>query len=455
MSHDLVVKNGTVVTPELGTFRADVGATDGVVSAIAAPGTLAGETEIDADGKHVLPGAIDPHTHHGLYREFTTDAVAESRSNLVGGVTTVNVMLSYRRGLWEEFVPTYLEEARDRYYHDFFITLDPTSIPDVGPATAQAIEEWGITTFKWFPVRKAGGGPEDGSIFDGRADEFVATLAAREEPTQLAFHSENAEITSYHQERVEAAGATGYEALVEGFPGHAEAHSMMTGSALTRLHDYDGSFYAVHISAKETADQLAALQAAGYGVTGETCPHYLTLTTEECDDRMKVNPPVRSKADQETLWARVADGTISCIGTDHCPNDADQKLGEDIFESLYGFPSTSVMLPLVLSEGVTEGRISLERAVEVTSTNTAKAWKCYPRKGTIRVGSDADLIVVDLDETRTVSTDVLQSGCDYTPYEGKEVTGWPTHTVVRGQVAYADGEVVGERGFGEHIERPV
>ncbi|WP_254838887.1 dihydroorotase [Natronomonas marina] len=454
MSHDLVVSNGTVVTPEQGRFEADIAADDGVVSNVAAPGTLGGDTEVDATGKYVLPGAIDPHTHHGIYREFTTDAIAESRSDLVGGVTTVGVMLSFQRGLWDEFVPTYLEEAEGRYYHDYFLTLDPTSIPDVSMVD-RAIEEWGVTTFKWFPVRKDGEGPEDGSIFDGRIDDFVARLAAREESTTLAYHSENAEITTPLKEHEKASGRDEYASLVDAFPGRAEAQSMVAGSALTRQHDYDDSFYAVHISSKETANEIAALREAGYRTTGETCPHYLALTTSEADDRAKVNPPVRDERHQEVLWERVADGTISCIGTDHCPNDTDEKIGDDIWDSLWGFPGTTTMLPLILSEGVNEGRISLERAVEVTSTNTAKAWNVFPKKGTIRVGSDADLAVVDLDETKTVTTELLQSGCDYTPYEGMSVTGWPTQTIVRGEVAYEDGEVVGEAGHGEYIRRPV
>jgi dihydropyrimidinase len=170
---------------------------------------------------------------------------------------------------------------------------------------------------------------------------------------------------------------------------------------------------------------------------------------------MKVNPPVRSQEDQETLWKRVADGTISCIGTDHCANLSEDKIGEGIRDSQLGFPSSSTMLPLMLSEGVVEGRISLERAVSVTSTNTAKAWNLYPKKGTIHVGSDADLVVVDLDETKTVTADLLQGGPDYSVYEGREVTGWPTHTVVRGQVAYESGEIVGEKGYGTHIDRPI
>jgi dihydropyrimidinase len=230
---------------------------------------------------------------------------------------------------------------------------------------------------------------------------------------------------------------------------------MISGAALARQHGYDESFYAVHISSGRTADELATLKEAGWELTGETCTHYLTLTSEEADERHNVNPPVRSAEDRETLWERVADGTISCIGTDHCCNMAEEKIGQDVPDSLPGFPSTATMLPLVLSEGVDEGRISLERAVEVTSTNTAKAFNLYPKKGTVRVGSDADLVVVDLDETKEVTPELLKSAADYSPYEGRTVTGWPTHTVVRGELAYEDGEVVGEPGHGTHIDRPI
>jgi dihydropyrimidinase len=250
-------------------------------------------------------------------------------------------------------------------------------------------------------------------------------------------------------------GYRDYDVLVEQFPDYAEAQSMTASGSLARQHDYDDSFYAVHISAGRTADELAMLHDAGWDIIGETCTHYLCLTTEECDERHNVNPPVRSKEDQETLWKRVADGTISCIGTDHCANMSEDKIGEDVVDSLPGFPSSATMLPLILSEGVNEGRISLERAVEVTSTNTAKAFNIYPKKGTVQVGTDADLTVVDLEETKTVTPELLQSGADYSPYEGREVTGWPTQTVVRGQLAYDEGEVVGEQGYGTHIDRPI
>jgi len=302
----------------------------------------------------------------------------------------------------------------------------------------------------------------DCEMRDDWGDAFIQALADLDAPTTLGHHSENVEITSARGDNPyldadvdDDQDYRGYDQLVEQFPGYAEAQSMTASGSLARQHGYDDSFYAVHISSGRTADELAMLHDAGWELTGETCTHYLCLTTEECDERHNVNPPVRSKADQETLWERVADGTISCIGTDHCANLAEDKIGQDVVDSLPGFPSTATMLPLVLSEGVNEGRISMERAVEVTSTNTAKAFDLYPKKGTIRVGSDADLAVVDLDETKTVTPELLRSAADYSMYTGREVTGWPTHTIVRGEVVYEHGDVVGTPGHGTHVDRPI
>lgn len=464
MPHDLVIHNGTVVTPEQGTFRADVAAAGDEITAIAAPGSLEGDRTIDATDKHVLPGAIDPHTHHGIYLGLDADAETESRSGLVGGVTTIGNFFR-RAGSYEEIMDEYFAQAEPNYYHDYFFSLGLLSFEHV-EEIPYIVEELGITSFKWYMNYKYAAREKFGvdcDMKDDFGDAFIATLAEQDVPTTLGYHSENVEITNalsggnvyVETEADEDKEYEGYEVMVEEFPGYAEAQSMVAGATLARHHDYDDSFYAVHISSGKTADDLATLHDAGYEAWGETCSHYLALTTEECDERMKVNPPVRSKEDQETLWNRIADGTISCIGTDHCANRSAEKIGQDIRDSKLGFPSSATMLPLILSEGVHEGRISLERAVEVTSTDTAKAWNLYPKKGTIRVGTDADLVVVDMDETKTVTPELLKSAADYSIYEGREVTGWPTHTVVRGQVAYEHGEVVGEKGYGTHIDRPI
>lgn len=463
MSYDLVIAGGTLVT-ENRLLEADVATKDGQIAAIDRRGTLEGEDVIDVDGNHVLPGAIDPHTHHGIYSSLADDANTESRSDLVGGVTTIGNFFR-RPGSYAEIMDDYFEAAEANYRHDYFFSLGLLSFEHVTEIPT-IVDELGITTFKWYMNYKYAASEKFGvdcEMRDDFASAFIETLADQDVQTTLGYHSENVEITNalaggnpYIETEADGeATDEGYEVFVEEFPDYAEAQSLVAGASLARQHGYDDSFYAVHISAGRTADELAMLQDAGYDVTGETCTHYLTLTAEECDDRMKVNPPVRSAADRETLWKRLADGTISCLGTDHCANTTDEKIGETIRESKLGFPSSATMLPLLLSEGVNEGRLGLERAVEVTSTNTAKAWNLYPKKGTIRVGSDADLVVVDLDESKTVTPELLQSVADYSIYEGREVTGWPTHTIVGGDVAYEHGEILAEPGSGTHIDRPI
>jgi dihydropyrimidinase len=452
-NHDLVVRNGTVVTVEHGTFRADVAADGDVISAIAAPNTLSGVETVDATGKYVLPGAIDPHVHYGLFHDYAEDHATETHGDLVGVTTVGNIFR--RPDPYLEVMDGYVAQSEANSYHDYFYTLGVLTETHV-TEIPRIVSELGITSFKWYVLYKYLAREKfdlDRDLLDDIGDGMIRALAEVDEPTTLGYHSENPEIT---QSLIEPGPPDAdYDALRERFPGYAETQSMVAGASLAKTHDYDDHFYAVHISSGRTANELAALRRAGYGAWGETCPHYLTLTSEECDERMKVTPPIRSAWDRETLWERVADGTISCIGTDHVRNVADEKVGDDIWETMLAFSGTQTMLPLMLSEGVNAGRISLSRAVAVTSTNTAKAWNLYPKKGTIRVGSDADLVVVDLDETKTVTPGLLQAGSDYSIYDGTEVTGWPTHTVVRGEVAFAEGEVVGEKGYGTQIRRPV
>ena len=461
MSHDLVISGGTLVRAD-GRLDADIAIDDGTISAIGRRDAFDADRVIDATDRYVLPGAIDPHTHHGIYNSLADDGNTESRSDLVGGVTTIGNFFR-RPGPYTEIMAEYFEQAEANYRHDYFFSLGLLSYEHIAELP-HIVDELGITSFKWYMNYK-NVAPEkfgvDCEMRDDWGDAFIQALTDLEVPTTLGYHSENVEITSalgdnpyLEIERDEDQEYRDYHTLVESFPDYAETQSMIAGAALARQHDYDG-FYAVHISAGRTADELAMLQSAGWSVTGETCTHYLTLTAEECDERHNVNPPVRSAGDQATLWRRIADGTITTIGTDHCANMATDKIGDDVPDSLPGFPSTATMLPLILSEGVNEGRISLERAVAITSTNTAKAWHLYPDKGSLEIGTDADLVVVDLEETKTVTPELLQSSADYSPYEGREVTGWPTHTIANGAVAYEHGEILAEPGAGTHIDRPV
>lgn len=457
MTHDLAITNGTIVSPELGMFDADLGIDGESITTMSRSGSLEGDREIDATGKYVMPGVIDPHTHHGGARPLDQDAESESRSGLVGGVTTIGNI--YRSGRpYSEIIEDLFDQCEPNYYHDYFFTFSPLSTAHLAEIP-KLVEEYGVTSFKWYQRYKHRAAEEfgvDRDMEDDYADDLIQTLADQPGSPLLACHSENTEITMAQRERIEDSEKDEYDSLLRAFPDYAETQGFVAGANLAKAHDYDHAFYAVHVSSGRTADELATLQKAGYDVIGETCPRYLTLTendSERLGEVMTASPPIRSERDREVLWKRVADGTIQCIGTDHGMKPDDQKEGENYWSVATSFPDTSTMFSLILSKGVHEGHIGLERAVEIVTTNNAKAWNLYPQKGTLRIGTDADVMVFDLHETKRVTPELCRSAANYTPYEGMELTGWPTHTIVRGQVAYEDGEIVGERGYGTYVDR--
>jgi dihydropyrimidinase len=216
----------------------------------------------------------------------------------------------------------------------------------------------------------------------------------------------------------------------------------------------------VHIGSARALDTILEQRQLGHtngNLYIETCPHYLTHTTDFDNILGKVVPPLRSKNDLDHLWSALCQGHIDTIGTDHVANRLSTKVGEgDIWSALAGFPGLATMIPVLLSYGVNKGRINLKRVVEVTSYNTSRIFGLYPRKGTIRPGSDADLVIVDLSLKKKVSSDLLMSYSDYSIYDGWELEGWPDLTMVRGNIIMEDGEVdKATLGHGKFIRRPI
>jgi dihydropyrimidinase len=220
---------------------------------------------------------------------------------------------------------------------------------------------------------------------------------------------------------------------------------------------FAANLYFVHIGSTAALDAILAQREKGksnYYI--ETCPHYLTHTTDFDSLKGKVVPPIRSKSDLQSMWSALRNGIIDTIGTDHVANRLDMKMGEgDLWSALAGFPGIATMLPVLLSHGVNQDRISVERVAEVTSYNTARIFGMYPKKGTIQPGSDADLTIIDLDLEKKVTPELLQSYADYTIYDGHRLKGWPVMTLVRGRVVMEDDQVDGKAlGHGEFVARP-
>jgi dihydroorotase-like cyclic amidohydrolase len=268
-------------------------------------------------------------------------------------------------------------------------------------------------------------------------------------------HAENRQIARALGARQRAAGTQDLAAWEAASPGFVEASEIRKMGALCRR--LGCRLYVVHLTSREGLEAVRDLRAEGTRVIAETCPQYLTHTWQEDPSnlRLKHTPPLRSHEDTAALWQALADDEIQCVGTDHIPNYLEEKLGgDDLWQALSGSAEIETLLPVLLHHGVRQGRISLPRLVEVTSLNAAHAFAVYPRKGHLAVGADADLTLVDLDLTRVVRLAEMESAAetDYCTYEGQELTGWPTLTMLRGKVIARNGAAVGPPS-GRYLDR--
>lgn len=455
---DLVVLNGTAVLPGLGPQRVDLGITDGKFAAIAETLPAADGAEvIDARGRHVLPGAVDPHCHVGIYRPFSEDARSESASAVAGGTTT---MINYFRtgshylnkgGSYKDVFPEVQGLAAGNFHCDFSFNIAPMTnahLDEIGWLIDQ-----GVATFKHFMFYKSLTLSSDST--KGKeytmADDYdlgflyeimeriAAETKARGRRIALSLHCENPELIRTFINRVKAAGLTGLEAYSKARPPLAEelaieeavVLSHATGCPLNLLHLSSGAAIRKGIEVKR--------RYPGDDILLEATLHHLMLNWDNAGGRLgKVNPPIRTPADQEILWNAVMDGSVSTVVSDHAALTADKKDG-DFWAAWPGFGGTGFLYPVMLTEGVQKRGMPIQRAVDLVSSNPARYFGLYPRKGAIALGSDADLSIVDMDTKKPVTVDSLHSAQDFTPFEGQSFAGWPVITLLRGQVVFKDG----------------
>lgn len=474
--YDLAILNGTAVIPYTGAVRADLGIRDGRIVAMAdaiAP-TLADEV-IDAAGHLVMPGAVDSHFHLGIYRSIAEDTTSETRSALAGGVTTV---ISYFRtgqhylnktGPYREIYPEVLGLTEGRAYTDYGF--------HIAIMTSGQLEEvdWlvsaqGVASFKYYMFYKGlnlTGDSTRGSDYTmsdsydlGHLYLFMQQVAAASQRygthgrISLSLHCEHAELIRVFIEQVKRAGLTGLEAYHRSRPPLTERLSMTEAVILADV--VRCPINLLHLSSREaiTAASEAKRDYLHLDVRLETTLHHLALTYATAGGMQgKVNPPIRTEDDRAALWDAVIDGRVDTVVSDHACCFEHQK-GEDLWKALPGFGGTALLYPYLVSEGVHRRGLSLARVAELASANSARAFGLYPQKGTIAPGSDADLTIIDPNREATVQPDVLLSAQDFTPFAGMRVRGWPTHTILRGRVAYREGKVVGPPG-GRYLRRPV
>ncbi len=268
-------------------------------------------------------------------------------------------------------------------------------------------------------------------------------------------HAEDYQMCSCGIREAKTNNKNGLGAWSESRSVESEVKSITTVSDMARKAGC--KLYFVHIGSQAAMDAILREKKNGTAISVETCPHYLTLSYESQQGYLaKVMPPIRSKSDTARIWQDVENGNIDTIGTDHVANRLDLKLvGDTVWDALAGFPGMGTMMPILLSEGVNKGRVTLPQLSNLTSLNTAKIFGMYPKKGIIQKGSDADIVLVDMKAEKKVSAELLGGYSDYTVYDGWSLKGWPVKTLVRGTVVAEDFKVTGKPGYGKFIQRPV
>ncbi len=457
--YDLIIKGGTVATAS-DVVLCDVGIKDGKVTRLADSLDGAGAEVIDATGKLVLPGGIDSHCHiaqtGGAGVETADGFRTGSISAACGGTTTIIPFAAQSKGQsLRQAVDDYHARADGEAVVDYafhLIISDPTD--KVMGQELPALIRDGCTSFKVYMTY-------DSLKLDDR--QMLTVLAtARREGAMVMIHAENHDVIEWLTESLLAAGhsAPKYHAVAHAAPAEREA----THRAITLAEILDVPVLIVHVSAYEAIEQIRWAQNRGLKVYGETCPQYLFLTADDLDKpgfegaKFVCSPPPRDAANQEKVWRGIASGVLSVFSSDHAAYKYDsvqgkKAKGEDApFKAIpNGVPGLEIRMPMLFSEGVGKGRISLEQFVAITATNPAKIYGLYPRKGTIAVGSDADIAIWDPELEVTISHEMMHDAMDYTPYEGRQLKGYPITTLSRGKVVWDGKECKGVPGYGQFL----
>jgi dihydropyrimidinase len=457
---DLVIRGGTIATAS-DTFSCDIGIRSGRIVALGQELGPAADA-IDASGLLVLPGGIDSHVHFsqpsGPGIIMADDFESGTRSAALGGNTTVIPFCLQEKGQsLRQALKDYHTKADGRCHTDIsfhLIISDPTE--HVLGQELPALVADGYTSFKVFMTY------EGLALSDREMLEVMA--CARETDALVMVHAENYDAIRFLTDRLEREGKTTPAYHTSSRPIPVEREAVHRAISLAEL--VDVPLMIVHVSNREAMEEIRRAQQRGLRVYGETCPQYLVLTAQDLEGlnmegaKYVCSPPPRDKKSQQACWEGLQQAVFSVFSSDHCPfryDDAAGKLTPKARTSFRwvpnGIPGVATRLPLLFSEGVVRRRIDLNRFVALTSTNHAKLYGLYPRKGTIAVGADADIVIWDPEKRVTIRHELIGDGSDYTPYEGLEVIGWPLRTIVRGTTIMLNGEVVGARGYGTYLSR--
>ncbi|SPJ22629.1 dihydropyrimidinase [Palleronia abyssalis] len=449
-----VIKNGTIVTHDL-TYAADVLIDDGKIVEIGQ--NLTGDETLDATGCYVMPGGIDPHTHlempfMGTYS--ADDFESGTRAALAGGTTMVVdfALPSPGQGLLDALKMWDNKSTRAHCDYSFHMAVTWWG-EQVFDEMETVVKDRGINTFKHFMAYKGALMVQD--------DEMYASFQRLSELGAIALvHAENGDVVADLSAKLLADGNTGPEGHAYSRPPQVEGEA--TNRAIMIADMAGVPLYVVHTSCEESHEAIRRARQQGKRVWGEPLIQHLTLDESEYFNadwdhaaRRVMSPPFRNKRHQDSLWAGLQSGSLSVVATDHCAfTTAQKRTGVGDFTKIpNGTGGLEDRMPMLWTHGVATGRLTPNEFVAVTSTNIAKILNCYPRKGAVLVGADADLVVWDPQKEKTITADAQQSAIDYNVFEGQYVTGLPRYTLSRGRVMFADGEMRGQEGHGQFVKR--
>lgn len=440
---DLLIKNGTLVFAEE-SYRADLEVKNGKIVSIGEnivpePGT----NTVDAAGKLVLPGAIDPHQH--LYH--IDDHFAGTRASACGGTTTViDFAIQDANETFLDCIKRRKAAAEKLACIDYAFHV---GVRDSYGATLEGMAEcveFGVSSFKVYMVY------DDYFVDDG---VFFSLLEkSRKVGAIVQVHAENKAMLAFNTERLLAEGKTGPYYHYVSRPEYVESEAVIR--AINIAKSAGAPLYIVHLGCREGMDAVTKARDEGYPIIAETCPHYLNFTSEVYEKPNAhiyvCSPTIKGKDSQDALWVGIKRGDISTIGSDHCPfNESGKKDMADFTQILNGCSGAETMYPYMLSQA-NAGRISFNKAVALCATNVASIFGCSKKKGSLAVGKDADIVIYDTEAEFVVRNAEMHSDCDHTMWEGERFKGCPIATYSRGRLVCDHGKFVGEKGSGEFVK---
>lgn len=457
----LLIKGGRIVTAT-DDYAGDVLIEDGKIAAISAPSRsavfeISDVKTIDATGKLVIPGGIDVHTHLDMPFGGTTSADDFESGTIAaahGGTTSIiDFAIQYKGQALRDALDAWNSKAAGKAAIDYGFHMIITDLPESVEVEMDDMVREGVTSFKLFMAYRNVLMLDDGSI-------FRALLRTGKNGGTVCMHAENGDVIDVLVKRALAEGHTAprFHALTR--PARAEAEATYRAICLAEMAEVP--LYIVHLSAGEALEKVTEARDRGLPIYAETCPQYLFLSQDDYDEpnfggaKYVMSPPLRPKGNEEKLWRGLSGNDLQCVSTDHCPfcMKGQKELGLGDFSKIpNGAPGIETRMSLLYDGAVVKRGMSVNRFVELTSTTPAKLFGLFPRKGTIAPGSDADIVVFDPGKSFTLSHQTLHQRVDYTPYEGRSVTGRTETVIARGEVIVEGGLFTGRAGRGEFLRR--